>query len=70
MAKAEKYDPMIELLVACQMAGQHLTMMAGGLQERHNQEQAATETQMEGIEQAGHDVLKALAAFTSSKPAR
>lgn len=59
----KKYHPTIELTVACQMAGQNLLLIAGALQERHNQDLEATELQIEGIDQAGNDVLKAMAAY-------
>ena len=65
--KIKTYHPMIELTTACEMAGHALLKIAGGLQERHNTEQSATGTQIEGIDQAGNDVLKAIAAYTASQ---
>lgn len=69
MNRQKTYDPMIELLVACEIHGKALLMIAGALQERHNNELEATEIQIEGIDQAGNDVLKALAAY-HGRPAK
>lgn len=65
MGKVKKYHPMIDIIVACEMAGHRLSKIAGELQERHNSDLTATEWQVEAIEQAGNNVLAALAKFTS-----
>ncbi len=66
---AKKADPpILDLLVACQMAGIMLLKTAGQLQERLNEDREAYETLCEGIDCAGNDVLKALAKYTSDVP--
>ena len=62
----KKYHPINELLVACQTAGVTLIKISGALQERYNEDREAGELNLEGIDQAGNDVLKALAKFYGS----
>ena len=62
----KQYHPMIELIVACEIAGKALLKISGGLQERHNQDLQAIESYVEAIDEAGNDVLKALATYTAA----
>lgn len=70
MSRPKKYHRMIDLSVECRMAGAALLLIAGGLQERHANDEDAGELQIESIDQAANGVLKALAVYTAAKAAQ
>lgn len=54
MAK-HKYDPIVDLLVACEMAGTALVKVAGSLQEQFNRGEQASGICLETIDSVSNE---------------